>query len=54
MADCVGLFALDQTGIIPVDTHVWQIACRDYDPGLKDAKSLTPTVYERVGGLFRR
>ena len=55
VADCVALFALDQTESIPVDTHVWDICCRDYDPSgeLRAAKSLTPTVYERVGDTFR-
>ena len=54
VADCVALFSLDQPACIPVDTHVWRIACRDFDPSLKSAKSLTPTVYQRVGDLFRR
>ena len=53
VADCVALFSLDQTGCIPVDTHVWQIACRDYDTTLREAKSLTPSVYARVGECFR-
>ena len=53
VADCVALFALDQAGCIPVDTHVWSIACRDYDPSLAQVKSLTPPVYERVGECFR-
>jgi N-glycosylase/DNA lyase len=53
VADCVALFSLDQTATIPVDVHVWQIACRDYDPTLQEAKSLTPPVYSRVGDLFR-
>ena len=30
VADCVALFSLDQADAIPVDTHVWQIALRDY------------------------
>ena len=38
VADCIALFSLDQPGSIPVDTHVWQIACRDLDPSLKHAK----------------
>ena len=54
VADCVALFSLDQPACVPVDTHVWRIACRDFDPSLKSAKSLTPTVYQRVGDLFRR
>lgn len=53
VADCVALFSLDATDAIPVDTHVWQIACRDLDPTLATAKSLTPTIYNRVGDLFR-
>ena len=48
VADCVALFSLDQVEAIPVDTHVWDIALRDYDPSLslKGAKSITPAVYE--------
>lgn len=53
VADCVALFSLDQTGAVPVDTHVWDIACRDLDPTLITVGSLTPTVYARVGDLFR-
>ena len=54
VADCVALFSLDQCECIPVDTHVWQIACRDLDPTLRATKSLTPSVYKRVGALFRQ
>jgi len=53
VADCVALFSLDKCDAIPVDTHVWDIACRDYDRSLASAKSLTPTVYNAVGDLFR-
>ena len=53
VADCVALFSLDQHGAIPVDTHVWDIACRDLDPTLTNCGSLTPKVYDRVGSLFR-
>ncbi|WAR31975.1 OGG1-like protein, partial [Mya arenaria] len=44
VADCVLLMCLDKPGAIPVDTHVWQIAARDYMPKLKQAKSLTDTL----------
>ncbi|GLE11755.1 hypothetical protein PINS_up024394 [Pythium insidiosum] len=54
VADCIGLFSLDKLHAIPVDTHVWQIACREFDATLKDKKSLTPTVYRAVGDHFRR
>ena len=56
VADCVALFSLDQTEGIPVDTHVWDIALRDYDTllSLKGAKSITPAIYEEVGEVFRK
>jgi len=57
VADCVALFSLRQDDAIPVDTHVWNIAIRDYDTDgtLKtDVKSLTPTNYKLVGNLFRQ
>jgi len=54
VADCIALFSLDQDDAIPVDVHVQHIASRDYDPTvLGEAKSITPTVYKRVGALFR-
>ena len=53
VADCVALFSLEQAACIPVDTHVWRIARRDYDATLEEVASITPTVYERVGDLFR-
>jgi len=53
VADCVALFSLDQADAVPVDTHVWRIARRDYDPSLDERASLTPAVYEAVGDLFR-
>jgi len=53
VADCVALFSLDQSACVPVDTHVWRIARRDYDPTLEERASITPAVYERVGDLFR-
>jgi len=54
VADCVALFSLDQKEAIPVDVHVQRIASRDYDPTvLGQAKSLTPSIYLKVGNLFR-
>lgn len=52
VADCIALFSLDQVGCVPVDTHVIQIAARDFDPSLRNV-SLTKSVHERVGNLFR-
>ena len=53
MADCVALFSLAQAEAIPVDVHVWNIACRDYDASLQHVKSLTPSVYRQVGDIYR-
>ena len=54
VADCVALFSLDSDDAIPVDVHVQHIESRDYDPSvLGEAKSITPTIYKRVGDLFR-
>ncbi|RLN53396.1 hypothetical protein BBJ29_004269 [Phytophthora kernoviae] len=54
VADCVALFSLEKLEAIPVDTHVWQIACRELDSSLNDRKSITPSVYLMVGDLFRK
>ena len=54
VADSVALFSLDQHSCVPVDVHVWEIACREFDPTLAQEKSLTPKVYARVGEQFRR
>ncbi|XP_072015380.1 N-glycosylase/DNA lyase-like [Amphiura filiformis] len=53
VADCVCLMSLDKTGAIPVDTHVWQIAARDYMPKLAKTKSLTDKIYREIGDHFR-
>ncbi|XP_045201933.2 N-glycosylase/DNA lyase-like [Mercenaria mercenaria] len=53
VADCVALMCLDKPASIPVDTHVWQIAARDYMPKLKQAKSLTDKLYDEIGDYFR-
>eukprot|EP00808_Paulinella_micropora_P021664 g38879.t1 len=61
VADCVALFSLDQLSVIPVDTHVWQIALRHYAQritgGLTNEKgqqkSLTDKLYQQVGDVFR-
>ncbi|XP_038063512.1 N-glycosylase/DNA lyase-like [Patiria miniata] len=53
VADCVCLMSMDKTDAIPVDTHVWQIASRDYMPSLNKTKSLTDKVYKEIGAFFR-
>ena len=65
VADCVALMSLDQFDSIPVDTHVWQIAVRDYNflnsPYAKLCKgkkvtqqsAMNPSIYAAVGKMFR-
>ncbi|KAM3934186.1 N-glycosylase/DNA lyase [Leptodactylus fuscus] len=54
VADCVCLMALDKPEAVPVDTHVWQIAKRDYLPQLGQGnKTLTERVYREIGDHFR-
>jgi N-glycosylase/DNA lyase len=38
---------------VPVDTHVWQIAQRDYKFGKGKHSSLTKATYDAVGNHFR-
>lgn len=52
LADCICLFGLDHSEAVPVDTHLWQVACRDYFPEW-DGKSLTQGRYREIGDLFR-
>ncbi|KAI9013831.1 DNA glycosylase [Phycomyces nitens] len=56
VADCVCLMSLDQHEAIPVDTHVWQIAMRDYHFGIKGVsktKTLTPALYKSIATSFQ-
>lgn len=48
VADCICLMSLDKMDAIPVDTHMWQIAARDYKLKVTN-KSLTTKVYNEIG-----
>lgn len=54
VADCVCLFGLGWGEAVPVDTHVWQIAQRDYKFGKGKHSSLTKATYDAVGDHFRK
>jgi N-glycosylase/DNA lyase len=54
VADCVCLMGLGWGEAVPVDTHVWQIAQRDYKFGKGKHKSLTKATYSAVGDHFRQ
>ncbi|KAI9834713.1 MAG: 8-oxoguanine glycosylase ogg1 [Phylliscum demangeonii] len=53
VADCVCLMGLGWREAVPVDTHVWQIAQRDYRFGRGKYKTLTKATYDAVGDHFR-
>ncbi|KAL2175418.1 DNA glycosylase [Thermothelomyces heterothallicus CBS 202.75] len=55
VADCVCLMGLGWGEAVPIDTHVWQIAQRDYGFGKKLGKSKTfsKAMYDAVGDHFR-
>lgn len=50
VADCVSLMSLDKLDAVPVDTHVWQIAKRDYGFSSGNGqKTLTDKVHREIG-----
>ncbi|ETS88137.1 hypothetical protein PFICI_01965 [Pestalotiopsis fici W106-1] len=54
VADCVCLMGLGWGEAVPVDTHVWQIAQRDYKLGGKvKSKTFSKAMYDTVGDHFR-
>lgn len=54
VSDCVCLMGLGWGEAVPVDTHVWQIAQRDYKFGKGKHKSLTKATYDAIGDHFRQ
>jgi N-glycosylase/DNA lyase len=55
VADCVCLMGLGWAEAVPVDTHVWQIAQRDYKfgGGKGKVKTFNKAVHDAVGDHFR-
>lgn len=56
VSDCVCLMGLGWHEAVPVDTHVWQIATRDYGFGLGKkglGKTFNKAVHDAVGDHFR-
>ncbi|KAK4704072.1 N-glycosylase/DNA lyase, partial [Phenoliferia sp. Uapishka_3] len=52
VADCVALFGLGWGMVVPVDTHVFQIAIRDYKFPASKTTALTPILHNRVASLL--
>ncbi|XP_076023231.1 N-glycosylase/DNA lyase isoform X2 [Genypterus blacodes] len=54
VADCVCLMSLDKAEAVPIDTHVWQIAKRDYKYAAGNGqKSITEKLHRDIGDFFR-
>ncbi|KAI1749380.1 DNA glycosylase [Xylaria castorea] len=54
VADCVCLMGLGWSEAVPVDTHVWQIAQRDYRFGKTKTKTFSKAMYHSIGDHFRQ
>ncbi len=54
VADCVCLMGLGWSEAVPVDTHVWQIAQRDYRFGKTKTKTFSKAMYDSIGDHFRQ
>ncbi|XP_008287738.1 N-glycosylase/DNA lyase [Stegastes partitus] len=55
VADCVCLMSLDKSEAVPIDTHVWQIAKRDYKYAAGSGqKSITDKLHRDIGDFFRK
>ncbi|RCK66377.1 N-glycosylase/DNA lyase [Candida viswanathii] len=54
VADCICLMSLDKHDVVPIDTHVYQIAVRDYKfKGKKDVKTLNKETYAAIREFFK-
>ncbi|XP_071545748.1 N-glycosylase/DNA lyase [Panulirus ornatus] len=53
VSDCICLMSMGHLCAIPVDTHVFQIAARDYLPHLRSCKTVTDKVYREIADHFR-
>lgn len=55
VADCVCLMSLDKPEAVPIDTHVWQIAKRDYKfVSSNGQKTITDKLHRDIGDFFRK
>lgn len=53
VADCICLMSLGHLEAIPVDTHIFQVACKSYMPHLSQKKSFTTKMYQEINLYFR-
>ncbi|KAJ1558144.1 8-oxoguanine glycosylase ogg1, partial [Nowakowskiella sp. JEL0078] len=53
VADCICLMSLDKFDCVPVDTHIHQIAVRDFNFKSLKGKSITPKIYSSIANMFK-
>lgn len=53
VADCICLMSLGHLQSVPIDTHIFKIVRSSYMPQYSKLKSITPKVYEEIGGKLR-
>ncbi|CAI5760313.1 unnamed protein product [Candida verbasci] len=53
VADCICLMSLQKHNVVPIDTHVYQIAIRDYKYNGKTLKSMNKETYNKIRLLFQ-
>lgn len=51
VADCISLFSLDHLDVVPVDTHVWQMALK-YMPGFTASATPNPKLHPQINQFF--
>ncbi|XP_011506271.1 PREDICTED: N-glycosylase/DNA lyase isoform X2 [Ceratosolen solmsi marchali] len=54
VADCICLMSLGHLEAIPVDTHIFQVACTNYIPHLSKQSNVTPKINQEVSSYLRR
>ncbi len=53
VADCIALMGLGMMHVVPIDTHIWQLACAHYKFPSSKYKTLTSKNYAAIGQLFK-
>lgn len=53
VADCICLMSLGHLEAIPVDTHIFQVACATYTPHLSTQKTVTPKIHYIINKYLR-
>ncbi|KAI5949293.1 OGG1 [Candida jiufengensis] len=53
VADCICLMSLDKSDIVPIDTHIYQIAMRDFKFKGSKTKTLNLKMHQEIRSYFK-